>query len=334
MFLSDCRVETRERSTMKAHLSRLLTVAAALYCVWQVGMMLLPEEKGRQVEYFPNHTVIAHDGAKYRFYDDLVKDRIVVINFIYTTCTDLCGLQTARMALIQDRLGNRLGKDLFIYSITLDPERDTPGVLSDFAAAFNPRPGWLFLTGQPDELHGIRFKLGERSRKLTEHQSYVVLGNGRTGQWSRTSMMRDIRLVVDDILEMDPKYRNEQRLAQHSPNPDAQELTRQLTTQTGQALFLKTCAACHNIGNGLRVGPDLAGITKRREVAWLKQYITRPGRMRAKNDPIALALRQQYKNVLMPYLGLSEIDVSDILIYIQNQTLKTQRSSEGSPPGN
>lgn len=277
--------------------------------------------------YFPNYTVTAHNGKKFRFYDDLIKDKIVVINFIYTTCTDICGLQSARMALIQDRLADRLGKDLFIYSISLDPKRDTPSALKDYASAFSPRPGWLFLTGEPSEVHKIRFKLGERSRKLSEHRSYAVLGNGRTGEWSRTSMMKDIPLFVEEVLEMDPEFRNKRRKPSRMSKRTVRRLSRQLASQTGQALFVKACAACHNIGGGIRVGPDLAGITERRSIGWLKQYISRPTRMRAKKDPIALELRRKYRNVLMPYLGLSEKDASDVLNYIRVQTLDWRKST-------
>ena len=312
---------------------RMLAATTVLSCVWLATTISAVEARWG-AKYFPNFTVIAHNGKKFRFYDDLVKNKMVVINFIYTTCTDICGLQSARMALIQDRLADRLGKDLFIYSISLDPKRDTPSALNDYATAFNPRPGWLFLTGEPTEVHQIRFKLGERSRKLSEHQSYAVLGNGRTGEWSRTSMLKDIPLFVEDVLKMDPEYRNKKRIVSNTDGPGTRRLSRQLTSRTGQALFLKACAACHNVGGGARIGPDLAGVTARRDVGWLKQYISRPTRMRAKKDPIALALRQQYRNVLMPYLGLSENDASDVLTYVRAQTLKWRKLKNRSQSAN
>ncbi len=314
---------------MKTISARTLIFKVAISCAWLAPTIHAAEAQWG-AKYFPNYTVTAHSGKKFRFYDDLIKGRIVIINFIYTTCTDICGLQTARMALIQDRLAERLGKDLFIYSISLDPERDTPDVLKDYASAFSPRSGWLFLTGNPAEVHQIRFKLGERSRKLSEHQNYAVLGNGRTGTWSRTSMMKDIQLFVKEVLELDPNYRGTTRTVAGKTRPDQRRRARQLKSQTGQALFVKACAACHTIGGGVRVGPDLVDVTERRRLDWLKQYISRPTRMRAENDPIALALRQQYKNVLMPYLGLSETDASDLLSYIRAQSLNWKKSGKGT----
>ena len=307
---------------------RALMVKAILTCAYLITPLQTVEAK-RGAKYFTNYTVTSHTGQSFKFYDDLIKDRIVIINFIYTTCTDICGLQSARMALVQEYLGDRLGKDIFIYSISIDPDRDTARVLKDYASAFNPKPGWLSLTGKSSEIHHIRFKLGERSRKLSEHQNYAVLGNGRTGEWGRTSMMRDIKLLAKDILDMDPNHRNKRNNASvNSTGFNASRLSRQLANNAGQALFIKACAACHEIGGGTRIGPDLAGVTERRRLDWLKKYISQPTKLRTNKDPIALALRRQYKNVVMPYLGLDETDAAEVIAYIRSQTLNRRLSGQ------
>ncbi len=87
----------------------------------------------RGANYFSNLPVVTHEGKRLRFYDDLIKGKIVVINFIYTSCPDICSLSTARMATVQKWLGERVGRDVFIYSISLDPERDSPDVLKAYS---------------------------------------------------------------------------------------------------------------------------------------------------------------------------------------------------------
>lgn len=269
--------------------------------------------------YFPNLPVITHEGKTLRFYDDLIKGKIVVINFIYTTCPDLCSLSTARMAWVQEQLGERLGRDIFIYSISLDPENDTPEALKAYAEAFDVPPGWLFLTGKPEDIHLIRWKLGERSRYLAEHRTDMVLGNDATGEWRRTSLMGNLQILAQEILEMDPVYRGRARpLPAASLAPTRGDYV--IEDRPGQALFLKGCAACHTIGQGRHIGPDLKGVTARRERDWLIRYLVAPDVMRAKQDPILVELAAQYPGVNMPNLGLSEVDAADLLVYLETQT--------------
>src|SRR6185369_11872426 len=97
--------------------------------------------------YFPDVPLITHREKTVHFYTDLVKDKVVVINFIYTSCPDECALETARLAEVQKILGDRVGKDVFMYSISIDPDKDTPKALREYAEKFEAGPGWLFLTG-------------------------------------------------------------------------------------------------------------------------------------------------------------------------------------------
>ena len=111
-------------------------------------------------DYFPNVTLTTQDGARVRFYDDLVKGKIVAINLIYTTCKYACPLETARLAQVAKLLGDRMGRDVFFYSITIDPDHDTPQVLKEYAAKYQTGPGWTFLTGKKDEIEVISKKRG------------------------------------------------------------------------------------------------------------------------------------------------------------------------------
>src|SRR6476661_3260571 len=98
--------------------------------------------------YFPNVILTTQDGTKVHFYDDVIKGKIVVIDLIYTHCVDACPLETARLAQVQKLLGDRVGKDVFFYSISIDPNRDTPKVLKAYAQKYHIGPGWTFLTGK------------------------------------------------------------------------------------------------------------------------------------------------------------------------------------------
>ena len=263
--------------------------------------------------YFPNLPLVSHEGETLRFYDDLIKDKMVVINFVYTNCLDTCSLTTARMARVQDQLGDRVGRDIFMYSITLDPERDSPEVLKKHAQAFNINPGWLFLTGKPEDVNLIRYKLGERSRTLSEHRSDVVLGNARTGEWMRSSVLQDLGQLVAEIRDLDPAWRAQMSRQTVVSNYKDAKLLKLASAQPGQSLFLKACASCHTIGKGDLVGPDLKGLTARRDRAWLVRYMMTPSLMLAQQDPIALELDAKYQNATMPYLGLKEPDVASVM---------------------
>ena len=268
-------------------------------------------------DYLPNLPVIDQDGKEYRFFDDLISGKNVVINFIFTTCTDICPLTTARMALIQEQLGDVVGRDIFMYSITIDPERDRPKALKQYADAFRIGPGWRLLTGKPEDIAVIRYKLGERSRVLSEHRHEMLLGNSTTGNWSKDSAFGDIERVIMNIRSLDPDWRYVPKTAGATAGNDAPMV---IADQPGQALFAKACASCHTIGNGDHIGPDLKGSTARRGHAWLKEFISRPDKVFARQDPIALALAEKYRGVRMPNLGLSEQDAADVIAFIDART--------------
>jgi cytochrome oxidase Cu insertion factor (SCO1/SenC/PrrC family)/mono/diheme cytochrome c family protein len=277
--------------------------------------------------YFPNPPVVTHDGKTVRFYDDLIKGRIVVISFIYTSCTDFCPLTTARMSQLEEKLGDLVGRDIFFYSITVDPENDTPEKLKDYAEAFGAGPGWRFVTGKPEDIRSILFKFGERRRSLTEHRNDIVLGNEATGEWSKDTLFGNLDRLVMVIRSMDPKWRDQVRI----PGYDEASNTGLLfNSQPGQGLFKKICAPCHTIGVGDRVGPDLQGITARRERAWLSSYIRNPGKLRAQKDPVALALAVKYKAVHMPALGVTEVDATDLIAYLQSETSRLSEIQESA----
>ena len=108
----------------------------------------------------PNVPLVTHEGEPVRFYDDLVKDRVVAINMIYTSCKTSCPLTMANLVRVQKLLGERMGRDIFMYSITLDPKVDSVEVLGDYAKGFETGKGWKLLTGKPGDIQNLRRRLG------------------------------------------------------------------------------------------------------------------------------------------------------------------------------
>ena len=272
-------------------------------------------------EYLPNVAVVDQDRRQLKFYDDLIKGKIVVISFVYTSCNSICPLTIARLAEVKDTLGDAMGRDIFFVSVSIDPIPDTPEKLKEYANAFKIGPGWSFITGDPEHIDLIRYKLGERSGKaIAQHKSEVLMFNDVTGEWSRSSVFADLGVLTMEIRGMDPEWRRAQSLEVKSDGDRLHDGVKSsgVADRPGQALFLKACAACHTVGGGDKLGPDLSGLTVRRGLDWITRYMVSPDKVRAAHDPIAQELRQRYPNIRMPKLGLSDADAADVISYIES----------------
>jgi protein SCO1 len=267
--------------------------------------------------YFPNSTVYDQNGTALRFYDDVIRNKIVLVSFIYAKCHDLCPLTTARLAEVRHRLGDVVGRDVFFVSISIDPENDTPAVLKAFAEPFDAGPGWLFLTGASADINQIRKKFGELSSDKSDHMAEVVLGNDRTGEWARDSAMTDPTLLTMNVRAMDPVWRN---TPQQMVPVAAKDIERPLPALPGVAMFRKMCMSCHTVGKGDKIGPDLAHITHRRSLEWLVNVISDPDKVRRSGDKTLLDLTAKYKGTLMPNLGLSPAEAKELIGYIEVET--------------
>jgi protein SCO1/2 len=165
--------------------------------------------------YFPNLVLTTHEGRTVRFYDDLIKDKIVTVNFFYTQCEDgRCPLATANLVRVQKLLGPRVGRDLFMYSFTLTPEHDTPAVLKRYAQAYGVGPGWTFLTGQPGDMEQLRRKLGFswadpiRDARKASHTGTLRYGNEPLQLWSACPAMSKPEWIVESISWVDRPSRS------------------------------------------------------------------------------------------------------------------------------
>jgi cytochrome oxidase Cu insertion factor (SCO1/SenC/PrrC family)/cytochrome c2 len=281
--------------------------------------------------YIPNLPVIDQNGRTLHFYDDVIKDKIVVISFIYTSCQDLCPLTTARLAQLEDKLDGAVGRDIFFVSMSVDPENDTPERLKAFADAFDVGPGWLFLTGKLADIRAINYKFGDRSdRGLSDHRNEIILGNDSIGDWQRASAFGDLGDLANSVRQMNPKWLNEAHLPQREEPVEGKKVT--LVDDPGQMMFKRVCAPCHTIGVGDRVGPDLRDVSARRDHAWLINFIRNPKKAFRENDPTALALATRFPGVRMPILGLTESDAADVLDYLDRQSARIVDGAPGTAP--
>ena len=169
---------------------------------------LSAREKLRR-RYFPNLPLITHEGKKVSFYDDLIKGKIVTINMFYAQCDEICPRVTANLVKVQKLLGDRVGRDIFMYSITLKPEQDTPQAMKDFMEMHGVRPGWTFLTGAPDDMELLRRKLGftypdpEIDKDKAQHIGNVRYGNEPMALWAACPGQANPEWIVESISWVD-----------------------------------------------------------------------------------------------------------------------------------
>jgi protein SCO1 len=140
--------------------------------------------------HFPNVLVTAHDGRKLRFYDDLIHDRKVIMNFMYSKCRGVCPGITHNLLRVQKLLEPRVGRDVFIYSLTIKPEEDTPETLRRYAEGIGAGPGWLFLTGASADMERLRLAMGAVDpdpavdADKSQHIGMLRYGDARFERWA------------------------------------------------------------------------------------------------------------------------------------------------------
>jgi protein SCO1 len=165
---------------------------------------LSPRDKIRQ-RYLPNVELQTQDGKTVHFYDDLVKDKIVTLNFFYAKCEGICPTVTANLARVQNILGEHVGQDVFMNSISLKPEHDTPAVLKEYAQMFKAKPGWTFLTGKPDDIELLRRSLGftnldpNLDKDKSQHIGNVRYGNEPLMLWAACPGMGSPEFLAKSI---------------------------------------------------------------------------------------------------------------------------------------
>ena len=265
--------------------------------------------------YFPNVPLTTHEGKQVLFFDDLIEDKTVVINFIYTSCPDTCPLETAQLTRVQEILGNRLGTDIFFYSITIDPDNDTVEALRSYREKFGA--GWMFLTGKKQDIVMLRRKMGLYIEDIqggtNNHNVNMIIGNQASGRWMKRSPFENPYVLADQLTNWLSSWKAPQQVKDFAKAPALR------TISDGEKLYRTRCQGCHTI-NGTpdsMIGPDLLGVTGRRKRQWLVDWLSAPDRMLAMKDPIAIELFERFNGIAMPNMRLSPVDIEDLLHFLE-----------------
>ncbi|MGH8433066.1 MAG: SCO family protein [Pseudomonas sp.] len=192
-----------------------LGAAAFGWVAWRTGsdsgLVAAPPAGGDTTGagYFPNITLYTHEGQPVRLYDDLIRGKVVAFNMMYTMCGGFCPTMTANLRGVQKLLGERAGRDVFMYSISLQPELDTPQILKAYAEQHHVGPGWSFLTGAPADIELLRRRLGfydpdplVDGNKAT-HTGMVRIGNDRLNRWTMAAARSDPEQILATLNHVD-----------------------------------------------------------------------------------------------------------------------------------
>lgn len=169
----------------------------------QTGPDAMPSgPAGDSVVSFADVPLLDQHGRTLRLEQDLVADRIVVMNFIYTSCTTVCPLVSAVMGQLQQQLGERLGTEVQLISISIDPQTDTPERLLDFSRHFQRGPGWAWLTGSPAAVTDTLKALGTWNADYANHPPMILVGSGASDRWSRYYGFTDAEVLLARVDEL------------------------------------------------------------------------------------------------------------------------------------
>jgi len=143
------------------------------------------ENSSNAQKYFSDVVLVNQNGQQLRFYSDLLQGRVVVISSFMTTCPSACPAKNRTLEKLQEAAGDRLGKDVLILSISVDPVTDTPERLKEYAKIYHAKAGWHFLTGKKENVDWALHKIGQYVPNKEDHVNILVMGNESTGLWKK-----------------------------------------------------------------------------------------------------------------------------------------------------
>ncbi len=158
-------------------------------------------------KYFTDVVLLNQNGERMRFYSDLLQNKVVIIDSFFATCQGSCLPMNRNLEKLQEALGDHVGKDVFIISISVDPGVDTPASLKEYAKKLHAKPGWYFLTGDKQNVDFALNKLGQYVNDKQDHLNIFIIGNERTGLWKKAfGLARSDELVkvVESVLNDQP----------------------------------------------------------------------------------------------------------------------------------
>ncbi len=186
-------------------------IIAAILCLVFFGVSKA-QQPAAQAEtpahkYFTDVELTNQNGEKMKFYSDLIQGKVVIINSFFATCQGSCLPLNQNLAKVQQALGDRLGKDVYILSISVDPTVDTPPNLKQYAKKLNARPGWFFLTGPKENVDFALKKIGQFVDDKQDHLNIFIIGNERTGLWKKAfglAKSEELVKVVESVVNDQP----------------------------------------------------------------------------------------------------------------------------------
>ncbi|HEV2663673.1 MAG TPA: SCO family protein [Blastocatellia bacterium] len=162
------------------------------------------QENAAARKYFSDVVLLNQHGEQMRFYSDLLKGKVVIINSFFTTCANVCPIMNSTLEKIQAAFAERVGKDIFLISISVDPTTDTPPRLKEYAERFHAKPGWYFLTGKKENIDLALYKIGQYVDARDDHSTVIIIGNERTGLWKKALGMakaEDLIKIVKEVAD-------------------------------------------------------------------------------------------------------------------------------------
>jgi protein SCO1/2 len=186
---------------------RVITLIALFLVFGVIQLHAQEPEPSAAQKYFTDTVLLNQDGQKMRFYSDLLKGKTVIIDSFFATCQGSCLPMNRNLEKVQEALGDRLGKDAYIISISVDPTVDTPPLLKAYSKKLNARPGWYFLTGDKANVDFVLKKLGQFVDDKQDHLNIFIIGNERTGLWKKAfglAKSEELVKVVDSVINDKP----------------------------------------------------------------------------------------------------------------------------------
>ena len=194
--------------------SRLLMLLAVLLCALPLAAQGNPTAAAKNAAartYFTDVILVNEDGKEMRFYRDLIEGKVVIMIPFFTTCTGICPPMNRNLEKIQGWLGDRLGRDVNMLSVSVDPLTDTVPRLKEYSQRFHARPGWHFLGGEKENVDFALKKIGQYVEAKEDHDSIMIIGNMRTGLWKKAralgrieELIAIVESVVNDKGEVSP----------------------------------------------------------------------------------------------------------------------------------
>lgn len=203
---------TIQRSLRLGAILTVLALAVPALAVPALAAGEEPDASASARQYFTDVVLKTHEGKDVRLYSDLLEDKVVIISAFFTTCVGVCPVTAANLQKVQRWLGPRLGDDVLMLSMTVDPETDSLEKLEEYAAKVQAKPGWYFITGEKANLELALGKLGLYTEDKEAHSPLFLIGNVRTGLWKKAvgmaqskELIEILDSVLDDRLETHPE---------------------------------------------------------------------------------------------------------------------------------